>query len=309
MPKVLITGPGGFTGRHMAANLVAHGYEAVGLFSQPTESRPPEFGPSAVANLLDAGAVQAAVAAVRPEFVIHMAAISYVAHNDADELYRTNIVGTRNLLEALRGLPTPPKMTLLTSSANVYGNSSAEVLDEGTPAAPANDYAVSKLAMEHMARLYMLALPLVLTRTFNYTGVGQSDRFLVPKILDHVRRRAAEIELGNIDVARDFSDVRFVADAYRRLLETPAAAGRTVNVCSGKAYTLRELLAIALDIGGHSMGVRVNPAFVRESEVKVLRGDRGLLQALIGDLHDISLRETLRWMLDALASEHPPVPA
>ena len=116
-------------------------------------------------------------------------------------------------------------------------------LDETTPPAPSNDYAVSKLAMEYMARLYESRLPIVITRPFNTIGVGQSDSFLIPKIISHTRKRATLIELGNLDVARDFSDVRIVVQLYQRLLDTPAAVGQTFNVCSGKAWTLNEVLA------------------------------------------------------------------
>ena len=111
-----------------------------------------------------------------------------------------------------------------------------------TPPAPANDYAVSKLAMEYLAKTYSVRLPLIICRPFNYTGVGQAEAFLLPKIVAHVRKGATEIELGNLDVARDFSDVRDVSSIYARLIQTPAAVGATLNICSGKAYTLREVL-------------------------------------------------------------------
>jgi nucleoside-diphosphate-sugar epimerase len=105
------------------------------------------------------------------------------------------------------------------------------------------------------------------------------------------------IELGNLDVARDFSDVRMVANCYRRLLETPGAVGNVYNTCSGRAYSLVDVLRMAESITGHSMEIRVNPAFVRANEVKVLRGSRARLEQAIGAIHDYSLEETLRWML------------
>jgi nucleoside-diphosphate-sugar epimerase len=151
--------------------------------------------------------------------------------------------------------------------------------------------------MEYVARLYMNRLPIIIARPFNYTGRGQAEHFLIPKIVAHARRRASFIELGNLDVARDFSDVRTVVSCYRRLLETPVAVGGTFNVCSGRVYSLRDVLSIVREISGHEMEVRINPAFVRENEVKVLLGSRARLESAIGKVDDIPLDETLRWMM------------
>jgi nucleoside-diphosphate-sugar epimerase len=164
--------------------------------------------------------------------------------------------------------------------------------------APANDYAVSKLAMEYMARLWMDRLPIIITRPFNYTGVGQASQFLLPKIVNHFKSGEKLIELGNIDVERDFSDVRMVAHAYRQLLEL-SPAGETFNVCSGVAYSMNDVLVMMSEIAGYEIEVRVNPAFVRANEVQRLQGDDSKLKAVVGNLTTISLKETLRWMYEA----------
>src|SRR6185437_13525963 len=152
-------------------------------------------------------------------------------------------------------------------------------ITEDTAPAPANDYAVSKLAMEHVARLWMDRLPIVITRPFNYTGVGQSENFLVPKIVAHFRRGAQEIELGNIDVARDFSDVRDVARAYAALVAA-SPAGQVINICSGVAHSLDDVLELMADIAGYRIRIKVNPAFVRSSEVARQVGSNARLQKL-----------------------------
>lgn len=293
--RALITGLSGFTGQYVAQELRAAGYQVFGTI---TPGHAPGEGEYAV-DLLDRAGLAAVVGEVRPDVVAHLAAIAFVAHGDVEQIYRVNVVGTRNLLEALAGLAHKPSAVLLASSANIYGNTDVGVIDEDVPAAPANDYAVSKLAMEYAARLWQDKLPLIFVRPFNYTGVGQADNFLLPKIVSHFRRQAADIELGNLHVWRDFSDVRMVAQSYRRLLATPAAIGGTFNICSGQAYSLGEALDMMAAIAGYKINVHVNPAFVRANEVVRLVGDNRRLAAATGAPAIVPLADTLRWMYSA----------
>lgn len=292
--RALITGLRGFTGRYLAQELSADGYEVFGTAHGSEELA---SNVSAV-DLCDRRRLQQVISDVRPDVVFHLAAIANVAHGDVEAIYRTNLIGTRNLLQALAANDHAPRAVLLASSANIYGNATVEPIDEQVPACPENDYAVSKSAMEQMARLWHSALPLTIVRPFNYTGVGQSENFLLPKIVAHFRRRDAVIELGNLDVVRDFSDVRSVVAAYRKLVET-AASGQTFNICSGQGYSLQEVIGMLQRISGHDMAVRVNPAFVRANEVKRLVGSNARLLAEIGSLDDIPLVDTLRWMYGA----------
>jgi GDP-6-deoxy-D-talose 4-dehydrogenase len=294
MTRALITGIEGFTGHHLAQTLREAGYEVFGT----CHGAAPANAHVHACDLRDAAQVGAVVKAVRPEVVVHLAAISFVAHGQVDDIYMANVVGTRHLLDALAQQGNGVRKVILASSANIYGNSDATVLDESVPPAPANDYAVSKLAMEHMARLWADRLPLTIVRPFNYTGVGQSERFLLPKIVSHFRRQEAVIELGNLDVVRDFSDVRMVVECYRRLM-APDAPNGTFNVCSGVGHSLQDVLALMRQLTGHEIEVRVNPAFVRANEVHTLIGSRARLDAAIGAVPAIALADTLRWMLEA----------
>jgi nucleoside-diphosphate-sugar epimerase len=294
MTRALITGIEGFTGHHLAQTLREAGYEVFGTCHGAVPVGP-HVHPC---DLRDAAQVSRVVEAVRPEVVVHLAAISFVAHGNVEDIYLANVVGTRHLLDALSRRGDEVRKVVLASSANIYGNSEAKVLDETVLPAPANDYAVSKLAMEYMARLWSERLPITLVRPFNYTGVGQSERFLLPKIVSHFRRRDAVIELGNLDVVRDFSDVRMVVECYRRLLAPDSPTG-TFNVCSGQGHSLQEVLALARQLAGHDIEVRVNPAFVRSNEVHTLIGSRTRLDAAIGAVPPIPLADTLRWMLEA----------
>lgn len=292
MKKALITGSEGFTGRYVIAELEEHGWDVWRTDSQ-VKSEYPRYRR---VDLCDLENLIQVMDEIRPEAVVHLAAISYIGHGDPNAFYRVNLIGTRNLLASLAACVHQPDCVLLASSANIYGDIAEGVLDEATSPNPANDYAVSKLAMEFMARLWVEKLPLVIVRPFNYTGVGQSESFLLPKIVGHFKREADVIELGNLDVWRDFSDVRAVAQAYRRLLEV-CPVGETVNICSGRTHSLREALSMVENITGHTMRVEVNPAFIRSNEVKTLSGDPTKLRSLIGSWDTPTLEETLRWML------------
>lgn len=274
----------------MAQTLRQAGYAVTGLSHEPAEG-------VLACDLLDRAGLVEALAQVKPDVVVHLAAIAFVAHGDVEAIYRTNVVGTRNLLEAVSKSGCTPRSVLLASSANIYGNAIVGPIDETVPAAPANDYAVSKLAMEYMASLWNDQLPITMVRPFNYTGAGQTLNFLLPKIVDHFRRRAAVLELGNLDVVRDFSDVRTVVNSYRLLLEA-GRSGEVFNICSGKGHSLLEVIQMMRELTSHNPEIKVNPAFVRTNEVHRLVGSRARLEAAIGDVSDIPLRETLKWMLE-----------
>jgi len=298
MSRVLITGATGFTGRHLALKLSQLGQEVHGTVYGEIGEVVEGVTHLHRLDLTDAAAVERVIDEISPTQVVHLAAIAFVGHREPDEMYRTNIMGTRNLLEALAGARGRPRAVLLASSAQIYGNAHEGVLDEKTPVSPANDYAVTKAAAELTARLYANRIPIILVRPFNYTGRGQSPDFLIPKIVDHVRTGATEIELGNLDVARDFSDVRGVVDAYARLIEEPAAIGGTYNVCSGHAISIRDILDEVGRVSGRQLRIRVNPSFVRADEAKSLRGSAKKLESVIGPLRMPALEETLRWMLE-----------
>jgi len=293
--RVLITGIDGFTGSYLSRRLRQDGFQVFGTVR--SAHAPLQPGVFAV-DLGDRPGIARVVDVVRPDYVVHLAAISFVAHGDVAAIYNINIVGTRNLLEALALAHYRPRQVLLASSANIYGSTTVEVIDEAVTPCPANDYAVSKLAMEHAANLWRDRLPIVVVRPFNYTGVGQGAQFLIPKIVSHFQRRETVIELGNIDVERDFADVRRVVDSYAKLMCSGIEHG-VFNVCTGQTHSLTNIIGIMEQIAGYSITVKVNPAFVRANEVKRLQGDCGKLVAAVGGLLDIPLKDTLKWMFES----------
>jgi len=291
--RALVTGLTGFTGYYAAAELAAAGFDVYGIGARPSPL--PRY---VQVDVTDRDSIRAAVADIAPHVVLHLAGLAFVAVENAADFYSVNTIGARNLLEALAAEAHAVECILLASSANVYGNATEGVLDESALLRPANDYAVSKAAMEYMARLWFDKLPIVITRPFNYTGIGQSDAFLLPKIVGHFQRGSTLIELGNLDVFRDFSDVRAVADAYCRLVQL-CPAGQTVNVCSGRSHSLREVIDMVQSIAGYRIGIKVNPSLVRKHEVRSLLGSAQRLRSLIGDWDTPPLCKTLEWMYRA----------
>ena len=294
--KTLVTGIGGFTGRYLADALLANDHEVHGIVHSRqigVEDNIARY----VCDLRDSAKLASCVEQVDPDYIIHLAAISFVAHGDPADIYQANLMGTRNILEAAKRA-RKLRAIVLASSANVYGNSRSGMLDENTPPEPANDYAVSKIAAEYIVKMYH-ELPCIVTRPFNYTGVGQSDKFLIPKIVKHCVLKEESIDLGNIDVSRDFSDVRDICQRYVSLLSAPSAIGGTFNLCTGRAISLSQILRLIEGISHHELDVKVNAEFVRENDVKYLCGSPENLEKVIGPLSSRPLNETLSWMVRA----------
>jgi nucleoside-diphosphate-sugar epimerase len=282
--KILLTGSNGFTGRHFAE--LAH---SLGHVVMPL-----------VADLTSHDAVMHEVLQAAPDSVMHLAAISFVGHSDDNAFYAVNVIGTTNLLAALAQLKRVPDRVVLASSANIYGNCEASPIREIQLPAPVNHYAMSKLAMEHMARTYMDRLPLVISRPFNYTGPGQAMNFIIPKLVDHFARRAPTISLGNLHVEREFNDVQEVCSMYAQLLQF-GEPGETYNICSGQTHSLLSVIDTLKRISGHQIEVVTSADFVRANEVNRLCGNPARLQALMrkfgASTDNVTLEDTLQRML------------
>lgn len=276
--KVAVTGAFGFTGRFVAEALVRRGMQCVPL----------------CADLGDRKAVEEEVQATGFDRVIHLAAMAFVDAADWNAFYTINQLGTFHLLDAIARHRRGTRC-ILASSAQVYGSNATGLVREDAATSPTNHYAISKLAMEQGAAMWRDTLEIVITRPFNYSGVGQPIEYLIPKIVDHFVRRADVIELGNLFVFRDFGDVRSVAEAYvgLALAEAPPPLA---NVATGVVHSIDDILAVLTEISGHRMRVRVNPRFVRANDVPVLGGDAGRLHEALPEWSAHTLSQTLAWM-------------
>lgn len=294
MKTILVTGALGFTGRHFIRKAMDSGYQCIGLVRDSGF----DLCPYIEADLTDLYQLTHRLASIDFQYVVHLGAVTFVQHDNISELYKTNLVGTLNLLQALMECNSTVQKVLLSSSGIVYGTPLNMPIDEGFSTAPVNDYGISKEAMEKAVSLRMKDLPIQIVRPFNYTGRGQASHFLVPKIVEAFRVKAPELSLGNLDVARDFSDVRDVCSAYLRLLESGLNSS-VVNICSGNACSISDIISMLSNISGHSLTVNVDPQFVRKNEIKRLFGCNKFLVSQIGNVFEHTMEDTLRWMYEA----------
>jgi len=276
---ILITGISGFTGRYVERELISRGHFVSGLNS----------------NLLDTTSLKKEILSQDIDAVIHLAGISYAESKNIQNIYNVNIIGTLNLLKVLDLISSNLKSVIVASSASVYGNNHKNPIVEESPLNPISHYAISKACMENMAKLYMDKIPILLTRPFNYTGVGQSTDFLIPKIIYHFKEKKQLIELGNLDVYREFGDVRDVAKIYANLLENNLK-NKIVNICTGKTYQLREVFNRCAKISNHIIELKTNPLLNRPNDPLVLCGDNTKLVKEVKCSCKYNLKETLNWM-------------
>ncbi len=290
--RVLITGIDGFTGKHLEESLKRDGFEVFGIVLKNSKNKN-HF----VCDIRDFESLKKIIDKIKPNYVFHLAGISFVGETDLKKIFEVNLFGSVNLLDSLKGSKDIKKI-LLSSSANIYGNQEKEILDESLCPNPQNPYANSKNAMENAAKSYFEDLNIIITRPFNYIGKYQNENFVIPKIVKHFKERREVIELGDIDVKREFNDVRFVIECYKRLMFSNVK-NQIVNVCTGKAVSLREVLKVFEEIFGYEIKVVKNEKFIRKNEIKVLKGSFKKLFSLIEKPKIYSLKETLREIIEA----------
>ena len=284
---IFITGITGFTGKHLEEHYSTRGFDVYGTtFTEPTSSNHYKC------DILDEEELFKILTNVKPDYIIHLAAISFVAAKDQKNIYNVNIFGTLNLLNGLVGLNYMPSKVLIASSAAVYGNIEGELDEEMCPQ-PVNHYGNSKLVMENMAKGYYDRLNIIIVRPFNYTGTGQENHFLIPKIVAHYKENKKEIELGNIDVYREFNNVQYVVRCYTKLLFSEYKSD-IFNVCSGNAININYILNVMNQLADYAIKVNVNPKFVRKNEIDILKGNPQKLFAHIGNFtEEYTLQSTL----------------
>lgn len=292
--KVLITGIAGFTGKYLSEYFISLGYEVFGLVNKENPSEKNHFH----CDLLEKERLVEIIDIIKPNIIIHLAAISFVGHQKVEDFYQVNVIGTQNLLEALKPHRSIVKKVILASSATVYGNQDQyERISEQQCANPNNHYGISKYAMEQVAKNYFELLPIIITRPFNYTGQGQSIHFVIPKITEAFKEKKAVLELGNTNVFREYNSIDFLIECYYKLAISDVSS-EIVNICSGVTYSLDEVIRICSDLTNHEVEIKVNANFVRKNDIYKLSGDPTKLKTMVAvDQIRNDLIKTLRSFL------------
>jgi GDP-4-dehydro-6-deoxy-D-mannose reductase len=298
--RVLVTGVSGFVGRHLAAALRAGGHEVHGLGLQPA---PPELGLAAdhTADLARVTEVEAALAASAPDAVVNLAGQASAARSfeDPSETFRVNTAGALTLLEAVRRR-CPRARVLMVGSGEAYGpQPEGSLVGESVPFRPVSPYALSKAAADSGGAAFAKAhgLDVVRTRSFAHSGPGQDARFVIPAFAQQIARIEAGngepvLRVGNLQVTRDISDVRDVAEAYRALLER-GVSGAAYNVCRGEGVTLSAVAARLCALARVPVRIEVDPARVRPVDVPYLVGDPSAIARATGWSAAIPFERTL----------------
>ncbi|MCK7594457.1 GDP-mannose 4,6-dehydratase [Pseudomarimonas salicorniae] len=295
MKRLLVTGATGFVGQWVTRCLstdARHQFEVV---------------PMPTLDIRNLEAVVDAVSEIRPNAVLHLAAQSFVPRSfeAPRETLEINLFGTLNLLQALQRVAFPGRM-LFVSSGDVFGRvpDAALPVNEAWQAEPRNPYAVSKLAAEKLCLQWHHSegMDVCIARPFNHVGPGQDDRFVLPSLARQVAEissgaREPIVEAGDIDVSRDFTDVRDVVEAYAAIL-TLGVSGRTYLIGSGRERSIRELLVRMCELEGVEVKIHQDPRRMRPSEQRRMVADPRLLYEDTGWRPQTPMDVTLRDILD-----------
>jgi GDP-4-dehydro-6-deoxy-D-mannose reductase len=305
--RVLVTGANGFVGRHLVRHLADCGDAVLGIdlegcsYDPSVISKDGEIGGTVALDILDAEKCGRLISEFKPEAIYHLAGIAFVpeAENNFDQTLLVNVGGTNNIIRPCHLLQLSTTFVYI-SSAEVYGRVSPGdlPLDESVKVKPANNYSLSKFMGELLIHRYdqFGFVKSVILRPFNHIGAGQNNRFVVSSFAYQLSRIARGqsppvIKVGNLEVERDFSDVRDVVKGYRRA----ALSGSGVyNLCSGRSYSIQLILDLLIEISGLDVEVTKDSSRVRTAEMPKLYGSYQKAKTELGWNPEFDIKDTLK---------------
>jgi len=297
--KALITGIDGFVGPYLAIHLNSLGYTTVGTYlngSGIDES-------SRHMDITNKKEVLDIISEEKPDCIFHLAGFSSVAasFSNPEACMNINVNGTKNLLDTVKSVGIKPRIFVV-SSAEVYGIPDYLPINEKHALKPQSPYAESRIEQERLCLEFAKehGFHVVISRSFNHTGPGQSDTFVLSsfakQIVDIENGLQETLKVGNLDAVRDFSDVRDVVIAYQLLLEK-GKPREIYNVCSSTYHSIKELLDKLVALSGHDISIEVNLARNRPADIPVLYGDNTRCVKQTGWQIKIPIEKTLTDLL------------
>lgn len=308
-PRVMITGAGGFVGTHVIATLHA-AVEGVAIIPTSRRGGHSQVGPIEPLDVTDRAGVAAFVARIAPTHIIHLAGVAALtaAAANPDAAWNIHLDGTLNVARAISG-GAPDCMLIHVGSGQVYGASASAGLpmDETTLLTPTDTYTASKAAADlALGALAKGGLRCVRFRPFNHIGPGQSEEFAVANFAAQIARIEAGLEnpvmkVGNLEAQRDILDVRDVATAYALAVmrATVIPSGTILNLASGVARRLRDLLDMLLAFAKTPVAVEIDKLRLRPNDIPIFVGNASRAHDLLGWRPRFSLDQTLRDTFEA----------
>jgi len=309
MQRILITGANGFVGQILCNLLQESGHHVTALVGA-TSALHPQADQSIQCDIRDPEALEKAVAQSSPTHVVHLAAVTHVPTSFKEPVltWQTNVIGSVNLLQALRN-QAPDAFVLFVSSSEVYGDSFKQgiALDESSQCRPLNPYAASKLAAEAAFNEYFRqGQPGVIVRPFNHIGAQQSPDFVTASFARQIAliesgQQDPVLKVGNLLAERDFLDVQDVCNAYVSLLKLAhqkQSYPRCLNICSGQPRKIRTMLDELLSLSSHDIEIVEDPDRMRPSDIPSAFGDNSAIRQASGWKPETDLRVTLATLLN-----------
>ncbi len=309
--KALITGIAGFVGSHLAELLLSQNFEVYGLCRPRSKTDHIESIIRKLhledADLLDSHSLYNTIARIKPDYIFHLAAQSFVPTSwvSPSVTLEVNIVGSANIFEAVKQVGINPVIQIACSSEEyglVYANELP--ITETNPLRPQSPYAVSKVAMDYLGYQYSCSynMRIIRTRGFNHTGPRRGETFVTSNFAKQIAmiekgRQDPVIKVGNLDASRDWTDVRDMVRGYLLAVEK-CDPGDVYNICSGKSVNVKDMLNMLLSMAKTKVKIEQDPARMRPSDVPVLTGDNTKFVKKTGWKPEIPFSKTMEDLLN-----------
>ncbi len=296
--RVLVTGGGGFCGQYLLRYLQSQAVEVHTIGTKPASSRH-----HTLTDPSDVTMLSAAITAAQPDYVLHLAGVTNSPI--PSQFYLVNTVYAATLLHALDVTGYGDRPVLLVGTAAEYGRITPDQLPiaETCLCNPYNHYGISKLAQTQMGlALARQGRQIVIARPSNIIGAGMPPNLALASFASQIRaiaqgKQPPTIQVGNLSSIRDFVDVADVVQIYWQLIQTPAAYGQVVNVCSGQGMVMNDLLARLIALSGIEIEIRVDAQRYKPVDIPAHYGSTARLQQIIGHVPCLNLDRVLQSLL------------